>query len=212
MASIGIATEPQLITQAQITIPPGVAPGQTLRTTVNGVTVDIMVPGGVVPGQTITVEVPMPAAATMPTPAAAVAVPIHHPQEDEVYVPLPMKQFDITPGCGAICCINEKLILGDQQLVWKKRVPCGVQSKRRPWAELGEVIKIETPCGSTILAPDMMGFEAGGENKGQAGWHPGCCANQSYVNHIVAALEERKTQRGHAAQSVSVVAPSLTLF
>ena len=55
----------------------------------------------------------MPAAATMPTPAAAVAVPIHHPQEDEVYVPLPMKQFDITPGCGAICCINEKLILGD---------------------------------------------------------------------------------------------------
>ncbi len=186
------ATEPQLT--VQVTIPPGTTPGSTLRMEVNGAMVDFVVPAGVQPGQTVQMEVPQ----------IAVATPM---MDEDTYVPLPTEYWDITPALS--CCVSEKLIMGDQQLVWKQRYPCGVSTKRRPWADLGEIIKIETPCGSSILAPDMMGLpgmEGGqqgqGQGKQQGGWTPGCpCGNQGIVNRIVAVLEDRKAKRGHAAQN-----------
>ena len=186
------STEPQLA--FQVTIPPGSKPGSSLRLRApNGVLVDFVIPSGAEPGQVVQIEVPQIA-----TPDADI--------DDEIYVPLPVEYWDITATPEAICCcISEKLIMGDQQLVWKKRNPCSAMTKRRPWAELGEIIEVQTPCGASILAPDMMGLgnEINSQQKSQQqGWSPGCpCNNQSTVKRIVAVLEERKAKRGHAAQN-----------
>jgi hypothetical protein len=123
----------------------------------------------------------------------------------DLYTPLEYKSYDIAGGCDGCCCIKQKLNMGDQQLVWKVRTPCTTTTKRRPYAELGEVAILETPCGSKITS-EMIGLPD--ENGNAPGWTPGnCCAmcsNQAYVREIFDDIENRKALRGHAAQSAKL--------
>mmetsp|Transcript_10477 Transcript_10477/g.20808 ORF Transcript_10477/g.20808 Transcript_10477/m.20808 type:complete len:700 (-) Transcript_10477:147-2246(-) len=190
--TVVVATPIGVPHQIQVVVPPGAVPGSTLRVPANGILVDVLLPEGTAPGQVLLVNVPADDGGF------------------EAYIPLKTANFDITPTCARVCCVTEKLVMGDQQLVYRKKYPCGVSTMRRPYAQLGEVIKIDNCCNASILVPDMMGVQPqvgpNGEMRQQqvGGWSPGCCGNIGLVNEIVGELEDRKAKRGHAAQSAKL--------
>ena len=112
----------------------------------------------------------------------------------------------MTNCCASICCcVKETLILGDQQVKYKMKRPCGTQTTRRPYAELGEIV-VNGPdgCGASSLLTELNGGGPGGDpNKPPPGWSPGCC-DGSIVHEIADELKARQAKRGHAAQNAKL--------
>ena len=125
-----------------VQVPEGATPGAVIHVQApNGITIAVAVPDGAVTGSVFQVAVPK-------APATAGA---------ERYEPLPNKVYDVTNCCASICCcVKETLILGDQQVKYKMKRPCGTQTTRRPYAELGEIV-VNGPdgCGASSLLTEL---------------------------------------------------------
>jgi len=150
------------------------------------------------------------------------------------HIPFEYKHYDVTDECakgqalcmgpcficlfGVGCCLiaeglikKDSLGIGDQTIVLKQRTACGTKTIRKPYAELGEVEVIQLPsCCYTmsllrVEVPSLASTDKDGNPvPGRLTFNPGCLDNDREVQAIYTDLENRRAQRGLAAQSVKL--------
>lgn len=183
-----------------VQVPPGAGPGTVLQVmTPTGLTIQATVPEGYSPGQQFQVAYP----AQGPPPGA-----IPSDMEMEAYQPLPDKRYDVTNLTESIilcmmlpCCVGwmtKTLLVGDQEVTLKTKHLCGVNTQKRPYAQLGSVEKRSQCAGMCwTIASDLAPVN----EKGEGGIQPGCCGcDEPLINEIVNEMQQRKLKRGNVAQ------------